>query len=664
MSIRSNNNTKNRLREKPVELAVVEEPTLVSSLENLLFRTAHPKKSTLVDLNVFRTGTVTDRKFGVSFSRPFSGRPELIDEMAPAIFDHLAPLAAKSVDQYIHCLRAWWRILDAIESELPDLPRVSSTLQFSDLHRQRALDQGMDRLVFSNFLLLANKTRSALRAKPLLWRTPSTVSRTRHLAPQWQTDLLRHELKHRWFAILDRWEFASTLTHSLAELTEDQRILLASYRRLDQIIDQTGNAVPDTSLLYGTLTRDEFYRSTSGLEVFRGRYPDGDDVRTAFHLCLATTGWNPAVLLSLDTSVPFIEPHPKDPGRYLLRGVKERGGGTEQLHEGLFKTRGGAGFIIQKLMDQTEPLRASLNIELAGVKNLLRSSTLTDDARRKLENSRARLERGIRSPWLFVSTNHTRISWLDDENFSKGLLQDVIEEINRRQPKDKKLAQIKPSDLRDAFAARVYHASGGSVLAVMKALNHRRVRSTTDYLSNSLLQEEHRKLFGTFSTALWHDIEKHDRVDPTILAKWSRDGKVTVEERGRLDQYRTLLRSRIGVGCKDPHNPPVRISPDFTPDGNALCSVQRCLLCTEHAVIFPDSLPGLCKRSAELRHLQMTMSVAAFSQSSFDEELSNIEIALQAFDRAATSLEIEKWGKRIADGTHIVIEFDGMSIAS
>jgi hypothetical protein len=54
-----------------------------------------------------------------------------------------------------------------------------------------------------------------------------------------------------------------------------------------------------------------------------GSYPDSFDIRVAFHLCMATTGWNPAVLLSLDVTTSIIEKHPKDPGRYILR-VEQR----------------------------------------------------------------------------------------------------------------------------------------------------------------------------------------------------------------------------------------------------------------------------------------------------------------------------------------------------
>ena len=59
-------------------------------------------------------------------------------------------------------------------------------------------------------------------------------------------------------------------------------------------------------------------------DMIRGFYPDAHDIRNAFYLCLATTGWNPAVFLSLDVKEPFLGPHPKDSSRFILTGTKDR----------------------------------------------------------------------------------------------------------------------------------------------------------------------------------------------------------------------------------------------------------------------------------------------------------------------------------------------------
>lgn len=404
-----------------------------------------------------------------------------------------------------------------------------------------------------------------------------------------------------------------------------------------------------------------------------GSYPDGNDIRTAFHLCLATTGWNPAVLLSLDATQTFIEQHPKDPGRYILRGKKARAKGTEQLNEGLFKSQGSAGVVLQTLMARTTLLRESLNTDLHLCRTQLAQMTSATHTVADMKAMRTRitaLEQGVRSPWLFFSNNHTEIQWLTDDNFAKGsrrksqknttFLDELITAINLKQPKDKQLSRLMPSDLRDAYAAYHYHASGGSILYVMKVLGQRSVRSTQGYLHNTLLKEEHRKLFGTFSDALWSEMEAHGRVDPTILAQRSRYGGISSEQRKRLHDYRTMMRSRLGIACADPMNPPQHIDPHFKPDGKAKCHVQRCTLCLENAVLLPESLPGLCMRLAELRYHRSRMSVIAFQNSSFLEEMDNTELALRAFDTEESERLLEEWEGRIASGAHRVIEFDGL----
>ncbi|WP_261531384.1 hypothetical protein, partial [Burkholderia multivorans] len=415
----------------------------------------------------------------------------------------------------------------------------------------------------------------------------------------------------------------------------------------------------------GDFSRDDFYKLGFSVAcMVRGTYPDGDDIRSAFHLCLATTGWNPAVLLDLDVNESFLEAHPKDPQRYILRGTKARGGGIEQLAEGLMKTQGGAGFMLTELMKRTEPLREQLKRELNEFKSSLeRGGTRLgeDDVARHHIST---LEQGLRSPWLYVTTATSKIQWLTSSNYARSIdkdtnsyLADIIGRLNESRPPDQRLPNITASDLRDAHATYVYRSTGGSVLAVMKALGHRQLSSTVNYLNNTLLKEEHRKLFRTFSAALWDEMALFGRVDPTILAMRSRYGEATSEQLNRLSTYRNIIISRIGVGCKSPHYPPKRIAPNFKPDGTNMCPVQRCTLCVENAVILPESLNGLCKRLAELHHIRSTMAVGSFEESSFPEEITNTELALLAFDSKMVAHRLSEWSGRIERGTHRADEF-------
>ena len=681
MSIRANQNAKNRRpRNDDVGLYLVEPPSEpLTTSSSLCFYTLHPKKPCFVDLSVFRDGELQPKKKGGSWAGPFHGRPQLIQELAPAFHDNAILQSSKSVSLYLHTLRRWWRLMDAVEASDKTISVATSVADLTDLHRQFAVDSGMDRATFGYFLKLANTTRIALGLRKLHWLPPEERTSSRYLPPQWQTDLIRHKLKHRWFAVLERWATADAVRHHGAPIVEqhafpevhsEQARLLRNYRLFDAVVATMGHPRPGMHALRGDMSLMTFYnRGFSVKDMLYGSYPDGDDIRAAFHLCLATTGWNPAVLLSLDVSETFLEPHPKDPHRYILRGIKARAGGAEQISEGLFKTRASAGAILQTLMDRTAPLREQLRKELRERKAELPQSGTDPDMIRRVQKQIIVLEQAIRSPWLFASKVTPGIRCLNDANFAMSLakeeghtsyLGDLIDSVNRAQPPDRQLSKFTATDLRDAYAAYVYRSSGGSVLAVMKALNHRRLSSTTIYLNNTLLKDEHRKLFSTFSWALWEEIGARSSVDPTILAKWSRDGCVTDEQRERLSDYRSLLRSRIGVGCKDPQHPPKHIAPEFEPDGTSMCPVQRCTLCLENAVILPESLSGLCKRLAELRHLITSMGVGAFQESSFPEEIENTEIALLAFDPEAVKQHLRSWENRIATGEHRVVEFSGV----
>jgi hypothetical protein len=396
----------------------------------------------------------------------------------------------------------------------------------------------------------------------------------------------------------------------------------------------------------------------------RGRYPDSVSIRAAFHLCLVTTGWNPGTFLALDANGTFIEPHPRDPSRYILTGYKERSK-SYQVTEGLLKTQRSAGVIIVTIVERTKPLRKELESRLIEKRTELSNLVRNSASRHLLDKKQAEivdLEGGIRSPWLYVAEQG--ITWLRGDTYQSvgkdRYLDRHVASINDGRAPSEWIPRIKATDFRDAFAAYAFKESGGMILYVMRVLGHRSLTSTQRYLDNTLLNDSAAKVFRCFANSLWAEIQQFGRLDPTLIARCAIDGHVSDHERSRLDEYRGLRRSRLGIGCKDPTRPPRHVAPGFQVDGRKLCATHRCTLCLENAVIFPESLEGLAMRKAELMHLKLELPVSTFIETSFDEELSNTNAALRAFDTHRVEVAVQSWVRRIESGAHRVIQFEDL----
>ncbi len=664
---------KDHLKELAPVLSAVPPPGLDLSSESddrLKFWTRH-KNPFLVDLTIYATGNLNAL---ATRGRSFSGRLELIMEMLPAIQALCEYSAPRSIAHHHQALRSWWRLFDEVERAASETATdiVRRVSDIGEVHRSRALDQNMPYSSFAIVHSIINIIRNTQGLRSLHWRRPAKNTQERRLPPEWQIKKIRIALKHAWFATLDRWQTADELLAGRDPRTKEERKLLRNYHFFEEVVTRTGEPRPWGNDIRAGMSKTSFNREgLSTVDMLKGRYPDAEDIRTAFHLCLASTGWNPAVFLSLDVNSAFLEPHPKDPTRYLLHGYKARGK-TYQISEGLFKTQSSAGVILQTLQKRTEPLRSKLRLELAEQELKLQTLVETGATSDKLNAQRkvvARLRDGASSLWLYVVATNKNISWLDPHETTyshlslatgtKTYLDSVIARINIHQPADRQVSSLKPSDFRDAFAAYAYNLSGGMILYVMKALGHKRLRSTNTYLDNTLINEKTVQLYRNFSNALWTEIRDQQCLDPTLIAKWARDGNISSEQRERLASYRSLRRSRIGIGCKDPTNPPSHIAPGFRVDGKAMCHVHRCMLCPENAVIFPDSMFGLTKRLAELREIRSEMSTISFYQSSFSEEMENTELALRIFDPSLVAEQVSKWENSIKNKLHSVIDLNG-----
>ena len=666
MSIRHVN--KDHLAGHQLPLSVVPSPTEPEEDgDQLRFLTHHKKKPGFIDLTEFRDGkeTAPRGKWGGAIK----GRPRLIAQIAPAIKETYLTASKPTVTTVLTSLRTWWRLLDHIEALGTDaavrVPAVNGVEDLVEVHRQLAFDAGISRAMFGPFARVSDLTRRAMGLRPLHWVGPEEPTRKRHLPPFSQIKPIRDELKRRWYAALDRWERADSLIAGTPPQTEEEAQQVTNYRRLTEAAEVHGRAWPTSAQLWLGKSMSLFYQQGYKTEVMRSRFPGIADVKAAFHLCLVTTGWNPETFLALDVGLEFIQPHPKDETRYLLTGFKERSK-TDQVTEGLYKSQRSPGVVLLTLMRRTATLRVQLQAqrntveaELSALVKQRARMSLVDEKREQL----SQIDEGLRSPWLFADEDGA-VSWLNGDNYHRdgnvGYLDRLVQEVNAKRPPDHQVAKITATDFRDAFAAYAYQESGGMVLYVMRVLGHKRLSSTQRYLDNSLLNDESARLFRTFANSLWVEIRVHGRLDPTVLAKWCRDGQVSEGERKRLEDYRALKRSRLGVGCKSPTNPSRAVAPTFRPDGKKQCSTHRCTLCLENAVILPESLDGLAMRLAELLYLQANMPTATFAETSFAEELHNTRVALLGFQSSAVSDAVQRWQRRIADGTHRPVHLELM----
>lgn len=657
-----------------------------SARDCLRFVTQSAEKPIAVDLTVFYDGTQNQRKLhdlranhkilrkggiGNTIKNPFRGRPELITKLAPAFRELYLFQRAGSVRGALSSLRAWFCLFDSIDDkgisfDAP-VPSVNRVEDIGEVHRQLALDMGMSWQSFGPFKRVVNLARMGLGLRPLQWPEPQRPEPKRALPEMAHVTALRHEFKHRWFATIDRWSRMDGLLRSKEQLSSDDEYARKNYLWLLNAMAHSSKGWPTFDELAHCGFHQFYGNSLHVKTMLDCRYPNRGDVLSAFHLCLSTTGWNPATLLELDaTSSDALCTHPKDVNRYVMRAYKARSK-LYQYSEGLWKSQSAPGVVIKTLIERTAPLRLQLQRELEITKaefNSLRSEIISGEALDTMRLTVERLQEGTRSPWLYPDLDG-KIGWLNEVTWgnSEGgrYLTKVLREGNERRPPDKQIPHFSPSDFRDAFAAYAYLYSGGMVYFVMRVLGHKRVKSTEAYVRNTFLNERSINVYRTFANGLWREIIVHKRLDPTVLAMVTRDGDVTDLQRERIAEYRQLRKSRLGIGCMDRFAPPKKVSPGFLANGRRMCSTHRCTLCVENAVIFEESLDGLAMRWAELIWLKKSIPIQMYYANSFQEELENTETALEAFDAIKVKELKAKWELMIFNGEHFPPQFELIS---
>ena len=702
MSIRTHN--KDHLKEHAgVTLAVPVRANSPESSDPLVFWTQHEKEPCEVNLHPFATGQEkSNQKTGGGRNFiPFTGRPALIRQLTPAIEEALSYVAKGTFKSCMHALRAWWRILDEVEAAAATagqpMTRVENVGLLTQMHSEYAHRSGMMRSYFTIFRALVDATREALGMRQTYWESPENSDTQKHIPPQVQRNALRFEIRRICRDVLRRWEDSDRLSQSNTTPDDPQEAeLWRNARFMRNIQKQTGKALPKPDdLPNGTPSWTRTSRRNFNAALRNSVFPDHRDADAVWSQCLVNTGWNPSTLTSLDVTKKILQNHfkdsPNDPHQrfvlsaetYELVGEKERAGGKEQFITGQWKSLDGPGHLIKTYLERVDPLRNILKEQLTQEKLKYEGMEGAQYQVRMAQFAQVKaLERGCRSVWLYVDRVGD-VGWISDKSGASSMvngksatfLDEVVYSFNGRREDDRveenirrydamlallgpiqPVPHVAPKDFRVWFADYVIRKSNGNMLNLQRALNHSRLGTSIGYTKTNIADQEASDAAREFLNILVKELDS-GRVDLTILAHLYRYGSITPEQEKVLAQLRTLPKSRMKVGCKDAAHPPSHLK--ATEGEN--CDVQRCMLCSEHAVLLPESMDGVAMRAEELRAMQGFLPIETWIEDRYDIELKNNLMALRKFDLNQVLAARKKWAQVIASGEHYV---PGLPLAS
>lgn len=635
--------SKKKLR-KPLPIFNVEPHD--DAATDLRFTTAHPRKPGEIDLTQFAFGLSSN--FG-SWGGDFTGRPDLIRQLAPKIRELYGHAPNSVTLQLISSLRTYWRLFDSLE----DISPVRTVEDITHIHEAEQFRCGINGVFTNYFLRVMNAYKAEHGQAKLFWKKPEKGHALKVLPRPEHVKAIYEELKHLCWEAIDRLNAAdqregedwSANTESrTTRKSWTQGELTTTYRGL---IALTGHPCPTREMITAVCGGRPM-ASLRTMEEMRNTYFILEDIQAFFHLFVLLTGWNGGTTLDIDLSLDPVQPHPTNPDLQLVRGIKTRGN-TEQVAISQAKRELSPGNIILLVVKRTEALRQFLLKEF-------------EDANSAGDTKRAmRLQREIRSPWLHPLRDGVVKALTPDDakrwEKQTSFLDYVIGRINKRnEPKGVEpipLA-ITPRSLRDAFISFAYERSGYNWLLAKLAAGHKNPASTTTYLRNNYWAAFGNSKIRSLLAAMWGDIESRRIVEPAFLFAMVQRGEISEEQRVRWLSGKD--RTRVGVGCKGFYSPPKTIAPQHQPGTG--CRVFRCTLCV-HAVLFEDSADHMCRRLAELEALQGQVPVVSWEQSSFPEEMRSLELNLKLFSSELVDTLKVKWQLAIAKGAHRIPTTEG-----
>ena len=633
------------------------------SQSELFFWLSSSNENFYVDLTSLSEGQ--DIYKGGKRGSPIKGRPLLISQLLPAFKEHATGKTKGTLNNCTKFLRWWWRLFQEIERNDSSFS-VECISDINEVHYRAAADADVQRQCLEYFRHIVNVTRKSSGLPSLYWPSPSEKANFTHIPEQPSIDNLRHLIRRYYYREYDKFRRRAQLLRYKKPIGVYEEKILREYQHFKEVQKKFKTTYPDSNQIRDSIYHGKGVSFFSIQDMRSGFFPETYSIRAYFFQMLSGTGWNPSTVLAIPPNREILIPHPIDSSRYILYSYKSRSDST-QFVEGLFKSTSSPGRVFLEVLNRTRPLRRVAKEELTALKILYQSIPRQDLSKNTTITTYKRiifLEKCLNSLWIF-STRNNGISYLNFDNFnvyeSKGTkyLKEIANIENRKSDNLKKIPLITPSDLRDAYATYAYKQSGGSILSVSRALQHTNILSTKRYLNNNIIRSHNESAFIKVVDNLWQECVEHQRIDVTFIAANTKFGEISNAERVRIQDYRNLRKSRLGIGCIAPNSPPKHIDPKFSSDKKKFCSVQRCILCHENAVIFPESIDGICMRTAELLDIQNNIPSKHFIQSSFYEELENCKAALLLFDAKTVQNKLKNWTEKISLGLHKTIDFDG-----
>jgi hypothetical protein len=372
-------------------------------------------------------------------------------------------------------------------------------------------------------------------------------------------------------------------------------------------------------------------------------HPSYHDTAVFLWLFLLGTGWNLSTALSLDITDDshWFEPHPYSEGCVVIHAFKKRAE-RHQFTLSMQKPEWHPFNVAKFMIEATAALRETLRHRLREI-----SAEYEKRPSRKLTRAIAELEGKIKSPWLYHVVNKTgEVNAFHHEDAAR--LNDIVRVVIAKHGLDvdhPSLRNMKTSDARDAWIGHAYIQSGYNLLLTRLASQHSNLRTLKHYLRSRRYRDHSEKQVRTFQNAVFGEIADGRAIDPTRIRLLVQNGSISDEQARRLADLRQ--RTRLGMGCLDPENPPAEIAPHH--QAGKVCRVQRCTGC-RHGVVFADSLRPLARALAELIFIKGQIPLAAWCGSSFEDEVASLEHTLAQFDRAAVDIEISTWLDRLKKG--------------